>query len=67
MSTRRTHRGQFRPGPDARRHVFSKAECQRGYRAALAKCLSTDGRFQFWLCMRVYSHYGHKEYRSSTL
>jgi hypothetical protein len=27
--------GSFRRGPDPRRHVFTKAECSRGYRAAL--------------------------------
>lgn len=27
-------RGRFKPGHDARRHVFTREECQRGYCAA---------------------------------
>jgi hypothetical protein len=68
MKHRRRNPGWFKPGTDARRRRgFTRAECQRGYRAALAKCLSTDGRYQFWLCVRVYGFYGGKEYRSSKL
>lgn len=32
---RRPNRGQFRPGPDPRRHRFTRAECQAGFWAAL--------------------------------
>ncbi len=29
------NRGQFRPGPDPRRHRFTRAECQAGFWAAI--------------------------------
>ncbi len=32
---RRKNRGQFRPGPDPRRHKFTQAECQAGFWAAI--------------------------------
>lgn len=30
MSKTRQNKGQFRKGPDARRHTFTREECQRG-------------------------------------
>ena len=32
---RRTNRGQFRRGPDPRRHRFTREECQVGFWAAV--------------------------------
>jgi hypothetical protein len=31
-----TFYGKFKPGPDPRRHVFTREECMRGYHAAIA-------------------------------
>lgn len=28
------HRGRFQPGHDPRRHIFTREECQRGFKAA---------------------------------
>jgi len=42
MTTERrakTNRGQFRRGPDPRRHKFSKAECQAGFWATIYSIL----------------------------
>jgi len=35
MSETKQNRGQFRRGHDPRRHRFTRAECQRGFWAAL--------------------------------
>ena len=35
MQTQKTHRGRFAPGPDPRRHTFTREECQAGFWAAL--------------------------------
>jgi hypothetical protein len=34
-TTKSANRGQFRRGPDPRRHRFTRAECQRGFWTAL--------------------------------
>lgn len=34
MSIAKSHPGRFRPGPDPRRHTFTREECRRGYEAA---------------------------------
>ena len=33
---RRPNAGQFRPGPDPRRHTFTKDECSRGFWTAIS-------------------------------
>jgi hypothetical protein len=48
--------GRFQPGPDARRHRFTRAECQKGYAAALAKCMS-DWELYAWFYSKIRSHY----------
>jgi hypothetical protein len=35
-STRRPNAGQFKPGPDPRRHKFTPEECSRGFWTAIA-------------------------------
>ena len=35
MQTQKIHRGRFAPGPDPRRHQFTREECQAGFWAAL--------------------------------
>jgi hypothetical protein len=36
----RTNRGRFKPGPDSRRHRFSREECQAGFWAALTSIIT---------------------------
>jgi hypothetical protein len=40
MTTLRSNPGQFRPGPDPRRHRFTRSECQRGFWAALVSIIA---------------------------
>jgi hypothetical protein len=51
---RRANQTSFRPGPDARRHVFTRAERRRGYRNAMA---GSDAHVVAWVFRRVRSHY----------
>lgn len=48
--------GRFKKGPDERRHRFTRAECQKGYAAALAKCMQ-DWELYAWFYSRIRSHY----------
>ena len=40
--SQRANRGSFKPGPDARRHQFTREECALGYQRAME---SLDRRF----------------------
>ncbi|MFO0966123.1 MAG: hypothetical protein U0793_11145 [Gemmataceae bacterium] len=42
------------------RYRFTKQDCQRGYRAALAKCME-DWALYAWFFHRIRGHYRHKE------
>ena len=42
------------------RYRFSKEDCQRGYRAALAKCME-DWDLAAWLWRKLRRHYKRKE------
>ncbi len=55
--------GRFQPGPDRRRHKFTRAECQRGYRAALEKC-SQDWDLYAWFYYKIRGYY-RKEKRDA--
>lgn len=47
-------------GPRKERYRFTKEDCQRGYRAALAKCME-DWHLFAWFYRRVRGHYRRKE------
>jgi len=40
MATPRRNPGQFRPGPDPRRHRFTRDECVMGFWAALTSIIT---------------------------
>lgn len=40
MTSPKQNRGQFKRGPDPRRHKFSRAECQDGFQAALLSIIT---------------------------
>jgi len=54
--------GKFQPGPDKRRHRFTKSECKRGYRAAMRKLFAqwdpVDG--PAWIAWKVKGWYGRR-------
>jgi hypothetical protein len=55
---RRRNAGSFGPGPDPRRHVFTRVECQRGYQAAMegvGKC--NDPTVSAWVWRKVRAYY----------
>lgn len=54
------NRGRFKPGPDPRRHKFSKAECQVGFWAAITsivtrypEAIGSDGRHMAFDFLKV--------------
>jgi hypothetical protein len=47
----------FKPGPDRRRHVFTRAERRRGYKNAMARTLAEDVHVHAWLFRRVRGYY----------
>ncbi len=53
---RKANRGSFRKGPDPRRHVFSRAERKRGYRAAHANTFKEPWKHAWFLRM-IRSYY----------
>lgn len=56
----RKGKGQFKPGFDPRRHVFTKEECQRGFLAALDTC-SNDWNRLAWFLRKIRSYFRHKK------
>jgi hypothetical protein len=54
---KKANRGSFRPGPDPRRHAFTRAERRRGYRNAMAATLGRDIHVHAWLFRRVRGYY----------
>ncbi len=46
------NRGAFRRGPDARRHVFTRGERQRGFAVTALRVLAGE-LSQRWLCGRI--------------
>lgn len=66
MKSPRRNPGWFKPGMDARRRRgFTKAECQRGYRAAREKIQDQWGiDAYFWFLNRVRESYTNKKNRS---
>ena len=47
----------FVPGPDPRRHRFTKAERKRGYKAAWAVCMLAGWEQLAWLSRKVRASY----------
>lgn len=51
---RKGNAGSFRPGPDPRRHHFTRAECRRGGKRGFAAALDRHGeRLYEWLIYRA--------------
>lgn len=49
-----------RPTRRQRKYRFTKADCRRGYQAALAKC-SEDWDLAAWFFRHIRGHYRRKE------
>lgn len=58
MSPKRAKRRRSKQQPG--KYRFTKADCQRGYQAALEKC-STDWNLYAWFYRRVRGFYRRKE------
>jgi hypothetical protein len=54
---RRSNRGSFRPGPDGRRHIFTRAERRLGYARAMQSTLHAGWDLHDWLFRRVRTYY----------
>jgi hypothetical protein len=54
--------GSFRPGPDPRRHVFTRAECRLGYaHAMLGKGKCNDPKVCAYVWRKVRKYYSDRE------
>jgi hypothetical protein len=58
----RANQTSFRPGPDPRRHVFSRAERRRGYRTAMG---ANNAHVVAWLFRRVRGFYRARRRQSA--
>jgi hypothetical protein len=56
---RRTKRGRGKP-----KYRFTRADCQRGYQAALKKCME-DWDLYAWFYRKLRCHYRRKEREAS--
>jgi hypothetical protein len=54
------NRGWFKPGYDPRRHVFSFAECRKGYLIA-TRLAKMPSRVRAWLRKRITRYYQHRK------
>lgn len=54
---RRANSGSFQPGPDPRRHVFTRQDCWLGY----AVCYIKHPHLRHWLRRRVRCYYAQRE------
>ncbi len=54
MPKRKPNSGSFKPGPDKRRHTFTRAERRRGYRTAMA---TSNPQILAWVYYRVRGYY----------
>lgn len=50
---RRANRGSFKPGPDPRRHLFTRQECWLGYAVAYIR----HPELREWLRMKIRCYY----------
>jgi hypothetical protein len=56
-----THRGRAaKRGRGKGKYRFTKEDCQRGYKAALAKCME-DWELLAWFTYRIRGHYRRKK------
>jgi hypothetical protein len=69
----RTNRGRFKPGPDPRRHRFSREECQAGFWAAITsiicrypEAIGADGRHMAFDFLSVAGRLNDKEKTNET-
>lgn len=46
--------------PRKRKYRFTKKDCQRGYQAALAKCME-DWKLLAWFTYRLRGYYRHRK------
>jgi hypothetical protein len=53
---RKANGGSFKPGPDPRRHTFTRAERQRGFKQAQESTMRDTGLHRWWLT-RIRSYY----------
>jgi hypothetical protein len=55
----------FKPGPDPRRHAFTRAERRKGFRNAMKRTLATNFHTHAWLFRKIRGQYRRKRRESA--
>ena len=57
---KKANAGSFQPGPDPRRHQFTRSERKKGYRNAMKATAERDINVHAWVWRRVRGYYRAK-------